>query len=105
MAKIATAAHDDMPADSANQFGSEVTVVLTDGREFAQRIDHRLGRGPDHPMSDEEIRQKFEDCAGRVCTSTQVGLLYEKLRGLRGLHKISNISNIIAADEPALERV
>jgi 2-methylcitrate dehydratase PrpD len=103
MAKIATAAHDDMPADSENQFGSEVTVVLTDGREFSRRIDHRLGRGPDHPMSDEELRQKFEDCAGRVCTSTQVGLLYEKLRGLRGLPKISNISNIIAVDEPVQE--
>jgi len=103
MARIVTGAHDDMPEDSENQFGSEVTVVLNDGREFSRRIDHRLGRGPDHPMTDEELRQKFEDCAGRVCTSTQVDLLFEKLRGLRDLHTISDISNIIAVDEPMQE--
>ena len=103
MGRIETGAHGDMPADSENQFGSEVRVTLNDGRELSRRIDHRLGRGPDHPMSDEELRQKFEDCAGRVCTSTQVEQLYAKLRGLRGLHKVSNISSLIAADEPFQE--
>jgi len=87
-----------MPGESENQFGSEVAVVLNDGRQISRRIDHRLGRGPDHPMSDEELRQKFENCAGRVLTATQVELLFHKLQVLRGLQNTRTLSGIIAGN-------
>lgn len=98
MAQIKTGAHPDMPANSENQFGSEVSIVLTDGSELTRRIDHQLGRGPDDPMSGHELRQKFGDCAGRVLSPLQVDLLFEKLRSLHSLHQISELSDIIHGD-------
>jgi len=98
MTKISTGAHPDMPGESENQFGSEVTVVLNDGHQISRRIDHRLGRGPDHPMSDEELRQKFENCAGRVLPETQVELLFHKLQILRGVENTRTLSGIIAGN-------
>ena len=97
MSKITTGAHPDMPAGSDNQFGSEVSVVLNDGRELTRRIDHRLGRGPDDPMSDQELRKKFEDCAGRIVSASEVGMLFDKLKRLRSLDRTSDLSDIIAS--------
>ncbi len=99
MAKISTGAHPDMPAQSDNQFGSEVVIDLNDGRRINHRIDHRLGRGPGHPMSMDELRHKFDDCAGRVLTSSRVSMLFDKLLGLRELPHIQALSDVIAGDD------
>jgi 2-methylcitrate dehydratase PrpD len=41
---------------------SRITVTLTDGRELFS--EGEAGRGhPDNPMSDDEVRDKFRDCA------------------------------------------
>jgi len=101
MSRITTGAHPDMPADSDNQFGSEVSIVLNDGRELTRRIDHRLGRGSDDPMSDQELRRKFGDCAGRVVSAPESGLLFESLQKFRSLERTRDLSDIIASGAQA----
>lgn len=96
MSLITTGAHPEMPANSENQFGAEVAVELCNGRRLVRRIDHRLGRGSDYPMSDEELRQKFDDCAGRVLSAQHVDNLFGALQGLRGLQQIRVLSDVIA---------
>jgi 2-methylcitrate dehydratase PrpD len=95
MAITDTREHPDMPADGPNQFGSEVIVTTRDGRRLARRIDHLVGRGPDNPMSREELQEKFTDCAKRVVPPSQCGELFEALMGLDAVDDITTLSRAL----------
>jgi 2-methylcitrate dehydratase PrpD len=95
MAITDTREHPDMPADGPNQFGSEVIVTTRDGRRLARRIDHLVGRGPDNPMSREELREKFTDCAKRVLAPSQCGALFEALMDLDAVDDIATLSRAL----------
>jgi len=79
MALIHTSVHPDMPDDSPNQFGSEVVVTLHDGRRLARRIDQLVGRGPENPLSESELYEKFKDCSKVVLQQTQIDQVFEQL--------------------------
>ena len=72
MARTRTRPHPDMADDSPLQWGSEVVVTTRDGQRFASRLDDFERRGPRGvPMSDQELWEKFSDCARRsLPTST-----------------------------------
>ena len=64
MARTTARPHPDMPDDSPLQWGAEVVVTTRDGERFASRLDDFERRGPGgQPMTDEELWEKFEDCA------------------------------------------
>lgn len=54
--------------DDDDPFDAEVTVTLTDGRAFSEKVDRPLGRTSDNPIAPEHLKAKFEDCASRVLT-------------------------------------
>ena len=43
----------------------ELTLVLRDGRTLHHEISHALGE-PSRPLSDQDLRSKFIDCAARA---------------------------------------
>jgi 2-methylcitrate dehydratase PrpD len=88
-------AHPDMAYDGDNQFGAEVTVTKKTGETVNRRIDHRLGRGPDHPMSRDEMWDKFADCAGRVLSPDRILEVFEQLNTFRQLSQISAVTEAI----------
>ena len=55
------------PTMPLEQFSAEVRVTLNDGRRLSRRVDDMAGRGGDHPMSSEELWEKFGDCARAAC--------------------------------------
>ncbi len=95
LALTTAAAHPEMAADSDNQFGAEVRITLADGRRLSRRVDHRLGRGPDHPMSGDELWEKFADCAGRVIDAEHARRLFEILKRLRDVDSMTAMTGII----------
>ncbi len=95
MAITDTREHPDMPVDGPNEFGSEVIVTTRDGRRLARRIDQLVGRGPDNPMSREELQEKFTDCAKRVLTLSRCVQLFEALMGLDAVDDIATLSRAL----------
>jgi len=92
MAITDTREHPDMPVDGPNEFGSEVIVTMRDGRRLSRRVDHLVGRGPDNPMTLEELREKFTDCAQGVVSTSRCDALFESLMCLETVDDIATLS-------------
>jgi 2-methylcitrate dehydratase PrpD len=95
MAVTRAAPHPDMPLDSPEQFGAEVIVHTRDGRRLARRIDQQVGRGPEDPMSREELAAKFVDCAGRVLPRPQAEALLEVLDRFETIPSMRRLTALI----------
>ena len=58
--------------DVAQEEGSaEVTLLLTDGRELTEVVEHATGT-PENPMTDAQLEDKFRSLAGRVLSEAQI---------------------------------
>ena len=79
-----------MPENGEKQWGAEVNVTLKNWRKVSRLIENLLARGGDYPMSDEELWEKFEDCAERSLPRVQVAPLFERLETLDKAAKISD---------------
>ncbi len=99
---ITAGPHPDMPDDSPKQFGAEVIVTTNDGRRLARRIDHLVCRGGDYPMTDDELFEKFEDCASRALAHDQIMPLYERLETLDKAPDIRIVTDLL---EPRMSPV
>nr|WP_246716359.1 MmgE/PrpD family protein [Martelella sp. NC18] len=49
-----------------NAYHGEVVVTMTGGAVLTAEASTWFGRGPSNPMSDDELREKFVDCAGAL---------------------------------------
>jgi 2-methylcitrate dehydratase PrpD len=87
--------HPDMPENGEKQWGAEVNVTLKNGRKVSRLIENLLARGGDYPMSDEELWEKFEDCAERSLPRVQVAPLFERLETLDKAAKISDVTLLL----------
>jgi 2-methylcitrate dehydratase PrpD len=98
MAKIHPAPHPDMDASWADKYGGEMTVTTTNGRQFSDRIVHQLARGPEHPVTDEELWTKFQDCTATVLSQGRTEALFAALGRLEGLESIADVVALTAPD-------
>ena len=62
MGKIRTKPHFDDDKD----YSGTVTVTLKDGTKKSESVVSPRGRGPENPLSDEDLRLKFENCASQT---------------------------------------
>jgi len=79
-------------------FDAEVTITLTDGRMFTEKVDRPLGRTSDNPIAEEHLRAKFENCAGRVLAPAAASAAY---RAFLRLEAYATIRELTALLEPA----
>jgi 2-methylcitrate dehydratase PrpD len=86
--------HPDMADDAEQQWGAEVIVTLTDGRKLSRRVDDLVGRGGDNPMSEDELWEKFSDCAGRSLPREQIAPLFERLQTLHAADDVSQVTQL-----------
>lgn len=98
MAKTIAREHPDMPDDSPEQFGAEVIITLNSGITLSRRVNSLIGRGGDHPLSADELWEKFSDCAQRSMTPSQVKPLFD---ALQNLENVKDIRQITALMDPA----
>jgi 2-methylcitrate dehydratase PrpD len=81
--------------------GAEVRVRTTDGRVLESQIEAALGGSYKNPLPDDVVRQKFEDCAGRVLSGRQTRLLYDRLRELEAVCVITDLTDLIMVPHAA----
>ena len=92
MRKIHPAPHPDMDASWAGKYGGEMAVTATDGRQLTDRIVHQLARGPENPVTDDELWDKFRDCTQSVLPLDRIEALFAALGRLEALDSVSDIT-------------
>lgn len=75
-----------------------VHLYLKDGRKVDRRTDKSKGN-PEVPMTDEEITQKFRDCAGMCLPDRQVEGLLQGLWDLEHVHSLRDITDLLVPHE------
>jgi 2-methylcitrate dehydratase PrpD len=101
--------HPEMTESSSQQWGAEIIVTLKDGRKVSRRVDNMVGRDGDHPMTNDELWEKFDDCARRTLPREQIAPLFERLETLDAvadLHQITQLAQVSSLHKrPAPTRV
>jgi 2-methylcitrate dehydratase PrpD len=100
MARTRARPHPDMAADSPLQWGAEVVVTTRDGQRFASRLDDFERRGPGgQPMTDEELWEKFSDCASRSLARGNIAPLFDRLRRIDTLGGIGELMCLLERND------
>lgn len=79
-------------------FDAEVKVTLTDGRAFSAKVDRPLGRTSSNPIAHEQIKEKFENCAGRVLAAPTVAAVSRAIDSFEELDSVRDFTTLL---EPA----
>jgi len=75
-------------------FNADIKIVLKDEKEYIKRIDH--GRGdPVNPLSEDEIMEKYSDCAALALDSEKIKRSKEMLSDLNQISDISLLMDIL----------
>ena len=69
-------------------------VRLRDGKEFSEMVWEAKG-GPSNPMSWNEIREKFRQCASQVLPDPGVEKALETIEQLETLKNVSDLTSIL----------
>jgi hypothetical protein len=100
LARTTAFAHPDMADDADAQFSAEVRVTMNDGRVLSRRVDDMAGRGGDHPMSNEKLWEKFDDCARRAQPEEDVMPLFDRLETLEKAADIRAVTRLLVKRPP-----
>lgn len=84
--KVTAASHADDP------YTGIVTVTLKDGSTHTEQARTPFGRGPENPMSADELKAKFIDCATRVLPSDAAERLHAALWDIENLKSVGEIT-------------
>lgn len=95
MRRISVAPYPEDHVDAGNDWGAQLTVTLKDNRHLMRRVERMVCRGPKNAMSDEEMFEKFSDCAGRSLDPSQIAPLFERLGSLETVGDINEISRLL----------
>jgi 2-methylcitrate dehydratase PrpD len=80
-------------AEGYDKMRSRVEVKLTNGRKLVRQADERYRGGPDNPLNDDELIEKFSDCTQSIldqATREQV------IEAVFGLEKLTDVRHLIA---------
>ena len=108
-AKVQAAAYDtgQFPAD--NHFGAELKVTLHGGTVLVNKVDQPAGRTSSNPLSQDQLKAKFENCANRAISPERTAAVYravmdlEKLADVRAINDAMAVASPKRRDERALE--
>jgi len=91
-AKVAYRREDGF--DFPRFFPGKIEVRLRDGRTFAAEEKHQRGC-PENPLSEEAVRRKFLDNAGRTLSPSRAGALAEAILRLDALESVEPIASAL----------
>jgi 2-methylcitrate dehydratase PrpD len=97
MKKVHAAPHPELDASWADKYGGEVIITTTKGDRHRARIEHQIARGPDKPLSDEDLKGKFLDCARLSLLDNQAEKLFLALQNFRNAE---NVSALLSKTQP-----
>ena len=76
---------------------AEVIVTTRDGTKLSEKTEYLMGRGRPNPMSDEEMRVKFTDCASRVLPTDRIAPLFEMLGNFESIENMLDLTALCEA--------
>ena len=84
-------------AKGYDKMRSRVEVMLTDGQKLVREADERYRGGPDNPLSDDELIEKFNDCTQSILDETTREQIIETVFGLEKLTDIRHLIDLISS--------
>lgn len=99
MPRIAIRIGEDLP--DSDEFPAEVRVATIDGAHYAERREVPSG-GSSRPLSDEEVRSKFRDCARAVFADEPVDDAMEMILGIDRLPDVRTLCERLEGNAPAV---
>lgn len=85
----------ELSEDKEDSQPSKVTIQLKDGRSFSHRVDYPKG-GRQVPLSPEEIRDKFVECARTAITEESTNRVLAYLRDVQDLDSLEPLCGLLA---------
>jgi 2-methylcitrate dehydratase PrpD len=98
MGRVRTEFDPEIERRGYDRMRSRLEVTLSDGRRLVREAEIYRG-GPDHPLTDEELRRKFEDATSGLLTDGVRERLAEAVFALEGVADVSLLVRW-AADRP-----
>ena len=95
MGRVKAYQHQEIAAQGYDRIRSLVEIRLKDGRVLSKEA--RTSRGtPQCPMSDDELRDKFRDCAGSVLAKDKIEKAIETINHLEDVEDINQLMAVIS---------
>jgi 2-methylcitrate dehydratase PrpD len=95
--RIRTEFDPKIEAQGWDKIRSRLEVTLKDGRTFIRKSDERYRGGPDHPLSDDELRSKFTDCTERLLCQEARENIFETIAALEQVDGVEKLITLTEA--------
>lgn len=83
-------------AKGYDKMRSRVEVMLTNGRKLVREADERYRGGPENPLSDDELIEKFTDCTQSILDQATREAVIEAVFGLENLTDVRRLIDLAA---------
>lgn len=107
MGRVTVEFDEEIDARGYERMRSAMEVRLRGGARFTVEADTYPG-GPERPLTREELRDKFRDCAGLVLSEARAQAALVSVEGLDRLHRVSDLVGVLSEafdPEPPREEV
>ncbi|MEX2451281.1 MAG: MmgE/PrpD family protein [Rhodospirillales bacterium] len=84
-----------------NSFLGTVTVTMKDGTVYEETAETALGRGPENPLTAEQLKQKFIDCAVRAIPKDRAERLHALIWDIDAVKSVREITDAMTASSGA----
>lgn len=99
MERVRVYVDPEIEALGYNEMRMRVTITLKDGRVLAGYADKAKGH-PRKPMSREDLREKFMDCATLVMPSDRAEAALARLWAIRDLRRVGDLTPMLTGSAP-----
>jgi 2-methylcitrate dehydratase PrpD len=89
-ARVVASSHDD-----SDEYLGHVTIAMHDGTELHASAVTPLGRGPENPMTIDELKVKFMDCAVRTLPEPAAEKLFDAILKLDRLESVASVTALM----------
>lgn len=91
MRKVECLLDQDIEAQGWEKIRSTVEVDMSDGRTLVQEADERYRGGPDLPFTDEDLFEKFNDCASLILSEEQINKVVTLVNSLENCADVTEL--------------
>src|SRR6266850_255829 len=93
-----TGVHDEaIEKQGFDKIRSVVEVDLVDGRKLVQPSDDRYRGGPENPFSREDLKAKFDDCAGLVLAQDRLTPVFNAIESVDSMSDIRQLVRMLSS--------
>jgi 2-methylcitrate dehydratase PrpD len=91
MPRIRSEFDPDIEAKGYDKMRSRIEVKLKDGNTIVKDADYRYRGGPENPLTDEELKEKFTDCSSSVVSAATRQEVFDIVFNLENLSDMEEL--------------